>query len=92
MVGAVFFAMYQSCGQLSWPAEAVFCLYFFGITIPVWVIALALTKWARRHWPAEQESMIQLPRVGRALVKWKVIESPHAYWNIVKKTSIPSAR
>lgn len=73
MVCALFFAMYQASRQISWPSEAVFCLFFFGFTIPIWLCAWALTKWVRRSFPAEQESLVSIPGLGSTLVRWTVL-------------------
>lgn len=73
MVGSVFLAMYAASRHVAWPSEATFCLFFFGITIPVWTVAWLLTKWVRRVWPAEQESLVNLPRLGHTLVRWSVV-------------------
>ena len=74
MIGAVFFAMRQAAQPSAWPSEAVFCAWFFGITIPVWVAAYLVTRRVRRHFPAEFESLVELPRKGPQLVRWRVID------------------
>lgn len=48
MVGAIFLAMYQAARWAVWPSELVFCAFFFGITIPVWLLAWGTLKWIRR--------------------------------------------
>lgn len=73
MVGAVFLAMYQSARSYE-SSELVFCLWFFGITVPLWTGAIYLTRVVRRRFPAEHESLIDLPRRGRCLVRWRVLE------------------
>lgn len=75
MVAAVFIAMYVSVGPGDWPAEAVFCAVFFGITIPAWAIAFWLTRLVRRIFPAAAESMVDLPGRGPCLVRWQVRET-----------------
>lgn len=75
MLCAVFVAMYFSAGPGVWPAEAVFCAVFFGITIPVWTIAFWLTRMIRRMFPAAAESMVDLPGRGPCLVRWQVRDS-----------------
>ena len=42
MLGAVFLSMYRASQWSSWPS-AVFCCWFFGITVPVWTGAFYLT-------------------------------------------------
>lgn len=76
MIGAVFLAMFQATRWPGWPSEAVFCLIFFGITVPVWILAWQANKWLRRRWPAENRSLVNLPRLGSQLVAWQAIESP----------------
>lgn len=73
MVAAIFFAMYESRRWPGWPSEVIFCMFFFGITIPVWLLAWRLVKFARRAWPAEFRSMINLPGKGEQLVSWRVL-------------------
>lgn len=66
MLGAVFWAMFQASRVSSWPSEAVFCLWFFGITVPVWVVAFCLTRRVRRWFPVESKTaLIPLPREGQ---------------------------
>ncbi|MBB5142555.1 hypothetical protein [Desulfovibrio intestinalis] len=74
MVAAVFAAMYQSARSVN-SAELVFCAWFFGITVSVWAAAFWLTRQVRRRFPAEGQSMVQLPREGLSLVSWRVLES-----------------
>ncbi|MDE5832993.1 MAG: hypothetical protein K2H64_08420, partial [Desulfovibrio sp.] len=69
MVGALFFGMYRASRQIALPSEAVFCLYFFGITIPAWILAYCLIRWVKNNWPAEEESLISLPGLGQTLVR-----------------------
>ncbi|WP_165067045.1 hypothetical protein [Desulfovibrio sp. ZJ200] len=73
MVGAVFLAMYQAARGAS--SEITFCLWFFGITVPLWASAFYLNRVIKRRFPAEQESLIDLPRQGRCLVRWRVLEA-----------------
>ncbi|MGE9985842.1 hypothetical protein [Desulfovibrio sp. SGI.169] len=72
MLGAVFLAMYQA-GHSPASSLSTFCLWFFGITIPLWIGALFLTRQIARRFPAEQESLVDLPRLGRRLVRWRVL-------------------
>lgn len=74
MLGAIFFAMYQAGRWPGWPSEAVFCLCFFGIALPEWVLAIFLTKWIRKKYPSERQSMVALPGLGRQLVRWRVLD------------------
>jgi len=74
MVAAVFFAMYQAARWPGWSSEAVFCLLFFGITIPVWTGAWLVIKWIRKRWPGLAQSMVCLPRIGNQLVAWRVLD------------------
>lgn len=78
MLAAVFIAMYQASRWPAWPSEAVFCLVFFGITIPAWLAALRLTRWARRRWPAAAITLVCLPKAGEQLVQWRVLSAPAA--------------
>lgn len=73
MVGAVFWAMREAAQPSAWPSEAVFCAWFFGLTIPLWVVAFLLTRRIRRAFPAEYESLVELPRLGSQLVRWRVL-------------------
>lgn len=74
MVAAVFVGMYQSARSAG-ASELVFCAWFFGITVPVWAGAFWLTKRVRRMYPAEFQSLVELPRVGQRLVSWQVGEA-----------------
>ena len=73
MIGAIFLAMYESRRWPAWPSEIVFCLFFFGITIPVWLLAWQLVKFVRRTWPCEFRSLVVLPGRGEQLVSWRVV-------------------
>ena len=72
MIGAIFVAMYfASTGYGS--GMLTFCSWFFGITVPVWVLALYLTKYVRRKAGASNQSFILLPGCeSPCLVEWKV--------------------
>jgi hypothetical protein len=75
MVAAVFLAMYMaSRGTMT--AELGFCLWFFATAGPIWLVAFLLTRFVRRRFPAEYESFVELPKVGRQLVRWQVAQSP----------------
>ena len=73
MVAAVFVGMYQSARSAG-ASELVFCAWFFGITVPTWAGAFWLTKRVRQWYPAEFQSLIELPRLGQRLVTWNVAE------------------
>ncbi|MDR1659396.1 MAG: hypothetical protein LBR94_03520 [Desulfovibrio sp.] len=73
MLGAVFVGMYMS-GRSSLPVEAGFCLWFFGITVPLWTVAILLTRFIRKRFPAEEESLVNLPGRGSILVRWRVLK------------------
>lgn len=75
MVGALFFAMRRASRQISLPSEVTFCLYFFGLTFAIWILAWRLTKWVKRTWPAAEESLIHLPGLGETLVRWSVADN-----------------
>lgn len=51
MLAAVFLGAYRASRVSAWPCEAVFCLWFFGVTIPVWILALRLDKLLRAKLP-----------------------------------------
>lgn len=72
MLGAVFIAMYQASLWPAWPSEAVFCLFFFGLTIPGWLIAWQLIRFVRRTFPAEYKSLVYLPGFGEQLISWRL--------------------
>ena len=74
MVAAVFVGMYQSAHS-SGASELVFCAWFFGITVPTWAGAFWLTKKVRQVYPAEFQSLVELPRLGQRLVSWHVAET-----------------
>ena len=74
MVGAIFVGMYQSAHS-SGASELVFCAWFFGITVPTWAGAFWLTKKVRQVYPAEFQSLVELPRLGQRLVSWHVGEA-----------------
>jgi hypothetical protein len=73
MFCAVFVGMYMA-GRGSLPVEAGFSVWFFGITVPVWTGAILLTRFIKRRFPAEEESLVNLPGRGPVLVRWRVLE------------------
>ncbi|MTJ91621.1 MAG: hypothetical protein F8N36_01970 [Desulfovibrio sp.] len=74
MVAAIFVGMYQSAHSVE-ASELVFCAWFFGITVPTWAGAFWLTRRVRDKYPAEFQSLVELPRLGQRLVTWNVAES-----------------
>ena len=74
MIGAVFLGMYQASHWPAWPSEAVFCLFFFGLSVPGWFLAWRLTRHVRKIFPAEPQSLIQLPGIGEQLISWRLAE------------------
>lgn len=74
MLCSVFLAMRQASRWAAWPTEAVFCLFFFGISIPAWIIAWRLTRLTRKLFPAERQSLIKLPILGEQLISWRVAD------------------
>ena len=77
MVAAVFVSMYQSSRSPE-SSELMFCAWFFGISVPIWTGAFWLTRRVREWFPAEQQSLVDLPRLGRGLVSWRVAEAEPA--------------
>ncbi|MDR3357544.1 MAG: hypothetical protein LBN96_01530 [Desulfovibrio sp.] len=72
MLCAVFIGMYVSIhGPL--PAEAGFCAGFFGLTVPAWTGAVLLTRFIKKRFPAEEETLVDLPGRGPVLVRWRVL-------------------
>lgn len=71
MLAAVFVGMYEASRWPGWPSEAVFCLFFFGITIPAWTLAWLFARWIRRHWAATR-TLVSLPGLGSQPVAWSV--------------------
>ncbi len=64
---AMFMASHSQTGSLS-----EFCLYFFGITIPVWILAFYAIRRVREYFHADDMSVVDLPRLGRCLVRWQI--------------------
>ena len=75
MVAAIFIAMRLASRQIAWSSEIVFCVVFFGITIPCWIFAHYLIKWIKKIWPAEDMTMVELPKRGNQLVSWSVVKT-----------------
>lgn len=83
MIAAVFLGMYKaSLSPMS--SMSTFCLWFFGITIPVWMGAFALIRKIRRIYADEGATYIELPRQGASLVYWRVVEQPQHRLGIVR--------
>ena len=74
MVAAVFVGMYQSARSAG-ASELVFCAWFFGITVPAWASAFWLTRQVRHKYPAEFQSLVELPGLGQRLVSWQVADA-----------------
>ena len=73
MLCALFFAMFMaSHSQMS--SLSTFCLYFFGVTIPAWVLAFYGIRKVREYYRADDMSVVELPRLGRCLVRWQIRE------------------
>lgn len=71
MLCALFFAMFMA-SHSPMSSLATFCMYFFGITIPVWVLAFFCIRKVRVHFRADDMSVVDLPRLGRCLVRWQI--------------------
>lgn len=71
MLAAVFFAMYQASLRPG-SSLATFSLFFFGITVPVWLGAGWLLRFIRRRFPCEDATLVTLPGRKPALVRWRV--------------------
>ncbi|MDO5484229.1 MAG: hypothetical protein Q4F27_04905 [Desulfovibrionaceae bacterium] len=72
-LGAVFLAMYRVSYSSS--AMLTFCLWFFGCSIPVWLMAARLSRAIRCRYPAEDQSFMELPGHRPCLVTWRVMDS-----------------
>ena len=76
MLGALFLAMYQASHTIG-GGMLQFCGWFFGITVPIWILAWYLIKIVRAHGSSREESIILLPGSDKpCLVHWRVIERP----------------
>ena len=75
MIGAVFLGMYMA-SRSPMSSMSTFCLWFFGISIPVWMGAFALIRKIRQVYVDEGATYIELPRQGASLVYWRVLEQP----------------
>ena len=74
MIGALFLAMYNAAHSYG-SGILIFCAWFFGLTIPMWILAWYLIKWVRKHGQATAESYIVLPGSDKpCLVRWRLIE------------------
>ena len=72
MLAALFFSMYQTAVS-GGRAELVFCLWFFPLVIPLWVVAGIMIRIVRKRFPAEYQSLVNLPGHGPCLVTWHVL-------------------
>ena len=75
MLGSVFLAMFQAVRSPA-GSLAVFCLWFFGLSIPAWAAAWFLIRRIHRRYPDSEASFVELPRYGRRLVSWRVLDAP----------------
>lgn len=73
MLAALVLAMYKAFHSPS-SSLGTFCLWFFAIVIPNWFCAFWLIRYFRRKYPGEEESLVDLPRIGKCLVRWRLIE------------------
>ena len=71
MLAAVFFAMYQASLRPG-SSLATFSLFFFGITVPLWLGAGWLLRLIRRRFPCEDATLVTLPGGKRSLLRWSV--------------------
>ena len=83
MIGAVFLGMYMA-SRSPMSSMSTFCLWFFGISIPVWMGAFALIRKIRQVYVDEGATYIELPRQGASLVYWRVLEQPQHHLEIVR--------
>ena len=83
MIGAVFLGMYMA-SRSPMSSMSTFCLWFFGISIPVWMGAFALIRKIRQVYADEGATYIELPRQGASLVYWRVLEQPPHHLGIVR--------
>ena len=74
MLCALFFAMFMA-SRSQMGSLTAFSIYFFGITIPVWMLAFYGTRKVREHYRADDMSVVELPRLGRRLVRWQIRET-----------------
>lgn len=72
-LAAVFLAMYMVAFSTS--AMTTFCLWFFGCIIPIWMVTIKLLRYIKLRFPAEDQSLIELPGCKPCLVTWRVLES-----------------
>ena len=74
MIGALFLAMYVA--QTTYGSGTLtLCAGFFGISIPIWVVAIYLTKYVRRLAKKNSISYILLPGHDKpCLVEWTVVK------------------
>ena len=73
MIGALFLAMYNASHSYG-SSMLTFCAWFFGVTIPVWILAWYLIKFIRSKGESRYESYILLPNHSEpTLVHWEVL-------------------
>lgn len=73
MLAAIVIGMYMASRSPS-SSLGTFSLWFFAIVIPNWMFAFWLIRYFRRKYPGEEESLVDLPRLGKCLVRWRVID------------------
>ncbi|MBQ9536829.1 MAG: hypothetical protein IJU79_03460 [Desulfovibrionaceae bacterium] len=82
MLAALFLAMYNA-SHSSGSSMLIFCAWFFGITICVWVAAWYLIRLIREKGQSRAESFLLLPHCTEpCLVRWEVVE--HSPLNVNK--------
>lgn len=95
MIGAVFLGMYMA-SRSPMSSMSTFCLWFFGISIPVWMGAFALIRKIRQVYADEGATYIELPRAGAPV--WSTggsWNSPSTTWGSfadirLRKSPLPS--
>lgn len=93
MIGAVFLGMYMA-SRSPMSSMSTFCLWFFGISIPVWMGAFALIARSVRSTPMKAPPTSNAP-AGRSLVYWRSWNSPSTTWGSfadirLRKSPLPS--
>lgn len=73
MLAAIVIAMYMASRSPS-SSLGTFSLWFFAIVIPNWFCAFWLIRYFKRKYPGEEESLVDLPRLGKCLVRWRVLD------------------
>ncbi|MCR4666921.1 MAG: hypothetical protein K5657_06465 [Desulfovibrio sp.] len=72
MIVALFLAMYMASKNVA-SSMMTFCIWFFGLIIPLWVGAIMLIRHVRKKAAASVTSFVCLPGMREpCLVEWKV--------------------